>query len=97
MMGDMPQREMTLEEWVGQLPVDHQAKKELIQLEEENAKLLQAVNDKDQELFEAQEENEALRNYIGHTQICPARYEGTDKCMCGFDSLLADTQEQDDV
>ena len=43
MMSDIPQREMTLEEWVDQLPVDHQARKELAQLEAANATLLEAL------------------------------------------------------
>ena len=45
------------------------------------------------EVAQLESENEALRNYVGHTQICPARYDGNDKCMCGFDALLTDLKE----
>ena len=37
-----------------------------------------------------------LQNYVDHAQVCPARYEETDRCMCGFDALRT-TEEQEDA
>lgn len=52
-MSNIPQREMTLEEWVNGLPDGHRARKELAQLESEHKMLRKFWDELTERLFES--------------------------------------------
>ncbi len=43
--------------------------------------VLQMIGD---QVAQLEADNERLKAYADHTQICPAQYDRNDKCMCGF-------------